>query len=212
MDWQDEPATQHQLRLLEEFGFQPTTQLTLTEAARLIRQYHRNPHGPVPAPADSGMASAAPQKASATSHSAAGVHPAGLPVQPQEISESARMHVHRLRQEVVQARATYVVSPEGANVRADMFARTTSRRRFWLDTCRDAREMQVGSLQVMEFHQNYGAGFFAPTEEQVQMLLDALDEMASTWDRDHPELFYEALKLNFPGLVRQAHAHAGGAG
>lgn len=199
MDWQDDPATQHQLRLLEEFGFQPTSQLTVTEAARLIRQFHKNPRGPIPA-------TASPEKTSAARGPAAEARPAVLPAQPQEISESARMHVYRLRQEVEQARAIYVVSPDGANVRADMFARTTTRRRFWLDTCRDAREMQVGSLQVMEFHQNYGAGFFAPTEEQVQMLLDALDEMASTWDRDHPELFYEALKLNFPGLVRQVHA------
>jgi hypothetical protein len=37
----------------------------------------------------------------------------------------------------------------------------------------------------------------------VQVVLEALDAAMPLWDRDHPELFYQALELNFPQLVRR---------
>jgi hypothetical protein len=32
--------------------------------------------------------------------------------------------------------------------------------------------------------------------------LDALDAAMGSWDRDYPQLFYQALELNFPELRR----------
>jgi hypothetical protein len=37
----------------------------------------------------------------------------------------------------------------------------------------------------------------------VQHILDALDSAAPFWDKEHPELFYQTLQLNFPELVRR---------
>ena len=39
--------------------------------------------------------------------------------------------------------------------------------------------------------------------EQVQEVLDALDSALPVWDREHPELFYQTLELNFPQLVKR---------
>jgi hypothetical protein len=73
---------------------------------------------------------------------------------------------------------------------------------FWIDTCREPREFHIGSAQVRELNRTHGCALCAPTHLQTQEVLQALDTALPFWDRDHPELFYETLKLNFPELVR----------
>lgn len=62
--------------------------------------------------------------------------------------------------------------------------------------------MMDATLQVLELYQLYGCRFDTPTHSQVQEILEALDGASSHWDRDHPELFYQTLELNFPHLLR----------
>lgn len=86
-----------------------------------------------------------------------------------------------------------------------MAATTTSRVEFWLDSCREVREMRHGSMQVLELYQRFGCGLIAPSQRQAQEVLDALDTAMPMWDRDHIELFYQALELNFPELFRRRY-------
>jgi hypothetical protein len=190
MDWPDEPASEQQVMHLKNLGFVPTAHLTMTEAARLIRQYQRNLRrgGNV-----SNLKPLAPPGSDSTETQlgAGGV------------SESARNVAHRLHETAANAKRAMAVAPQAANVRADLVSANATRLEFWLDTCRDIREMQIGSVQVYEFHHDYGHRLFAPTREQVQEILDALDTAIPSWDKEHPELFYKTLELNFPNLVRK---------
>jgi hypothetical protein len=81
------------------------------------------------------------------------------------------------------------------------------RQRFWMDTCREVIEMQSPTREVMELHMRHGCRFRTPLVQQVQSILDALDAAMSNWDRDHPELFFQALELNFPEMLRFWRAH-----
>ncbi|HEY5910457.1 MAG TPA: hypothetical protein VJA21_07610 [Verrucomicrobiae bacterium] len=190
MDWEEEPATQQQLCRLQGYGFVPACALTVTQAARLIRQFSKHPR-------QSGAADQRNQQAFAA--------PPKLPPLPrqEDVSESAKMHAHRLRLAVGASRRQMEANPDGPNVRADYYASISARRDFWHDTCREQRDMLIGSVQVLELHQEFGVHFFSPTGEEVQELLDALDHALPTWERDHPELFYQTLRLNFPSLARQ---------
>lgn len=78
----------------------------------------------------------------------------------------------------------------------------TQREEFWADTCREITQMQLGSQKVIELYRKYGCRFCAPTREQVQHVLNALDSAISSWELNHPELFYQTLELNYPELVR----------
>jgi hypothetical protein len=78
----------------------------------------------------------------------------------------------------------------------------SQRQEFWIDTCCDPTHMHAPSGQVLELYRQCGCRFVAPTRDQSQVVLDALDAAAPHWDRDHPELFYETLELNFPELHR----------
>ena len=120
-----------------------------------------------------------------------------------DFSESTRMHLHKLRAAVETSHRALAASPDGPNVKADAAASIHCRQEFWLDTCRDVKEMRIGSVPVFELYQMQGCRFFPPNHEQVQELLDALDAAMSLWDRDNPELFYQTLELNFPHLVRR---------
>ena len=84
------------------------------------------------------------------------------------------------------------------------------RQQFWMDTCRDVREMRTASPQALELHQQHGCLFFVPALQQVQFVLDALDSALPGWDRDHPELFYRTLELNFPELLRSCRVQRRG--
>ncbi len=229
--WQDdEPATEQQLRRLKELGFVPANPLTVTEAARLIRQYQRNPLRagepdrasvstvPVgtsmrtpaktsPPPAGTGALpgvhireSAVPSRLNrAPTTSAAPIRS----VSENDISRSTRQQAAGLREAYEKAKLALTTTPNAPNVRADFAVATTRRQEFWVDTCRDSREMQIGSVQVFELYQNYGCRFYPPTREQAQIIFDALDAVAPSWDHDHPELFHQTLELNFPDLVRR---------
>ena len=130
--------------------------------------------------------------------------PVGSPSAPAaDLSDSTRMKAHALRGACEQTKRALSATPNAPNVRADAASTTAARQQFWLDTCREVREMQTGSLQVLELYQRYGCRFFAPTRDQVQEVLDALDGALPVWDRDHPELFYQTLELNFPELLRR---------
>ena len=75
---------------------------------------------------------------------------------------------------------------------------------FWADTCREVTDMRVASKEVIDLYRNYGCRFCAPTHRQVQNVLDALDGAMPTWEKEHRELFYQTLELNFPELVRHS--------
>lgn len=76
------------------------------------------------------------------------------------------------------------------------------RQQFWADTFREPTKMQIGWPQILDLYRAQGCRFIDPTHAQVQEILDALDVALPHWDRDHPELFYQTLELNFPELVR----------
>jgi hypothetical protein len=76
------------------------------------------------------------------------------------------------------------------------------RQEFWIDTCRDPMQMQIRSAQIWELYMKHGCRFTEPTHLQVQEVFDALDSALPLWDRDHPELFYQTVELNFPELHR----------
>ena len=85
----------------------------------------------------------------------------------------------------------------------DLAIAISKRQMFWIDTCRDPTRMQAACGQVLEFYRKYGCRFDAPSHREVQEVLSALDSAMPSWDRDHPEVFYQTLELNFPGLVRR---------
>lgn len=194
MYWDDQPASEQQLVLLRNAGYTVSGPLTRTEAARLIRDSRRNPSQLVPSVVRTALPGPAPSRPEP---------PASLVPSSGELSESTRMKAYGLRTACEQAKRALAATPGAPNVRADAAASASRREQFWLDTCREVREMQVGSMPVFEMYQRYGCRFFAPTCEQVQVVLDALDNALPTWDRDHPELFYQTLELNFPQLLRR---------
>jgi len=187
MDWPDDAASEQQVVRLRNLGYVATAHLTMTEAARLIRQYEKNLRQTGNVPVLNPPGSPPPEN-----HLGGG-----------RVSESARNTAHRLHETTATAKHAMAIGPEGANVRADLVSATAARIEFWLDTCRDIREMQIASVQVCELHQDYGRRLFAPTRQQVEEILNALDAGIPSWDKEHPELFYKTLELNFPNLVRK---------
>jgi hypothetical protein len=86
---------------------------------------------------------------------------------------------------------------------SDSASTELNRLEFWIDTCREVTEMRIRSPQVLELYQKQGCCFLAPTYDQVRVVLNALDAAMKGWELQHPELFYQALELNFPELVRR---------
>jgi hypothetical protein len=76
------------------------------------------------------------------------------------------------------------------------------REDFWAETCREMTQMQHASPEVVLLYRQHGCRFCAPGRLQVQHVLQALDSAAPGWEKQHPELFYQTLELNFPELVR----------
>lgn len=194
MLWDNEPASEQQVVLLRNAGHVMAKPLTRTEAARLIREYRRNPAHSVPA-----VQSALPRAAPAMAPPTATIESSGG-----ELSESTRMKAHALRTAFEESKRALVTKADAPNVRADAASTLAARLQFWKETCCEVREMQIGSVQIFELYQRHGCRFFCPTREQVQEVLDALDMALPVWDRDHPELFYQTLELNFPQLLRRA--------
>jgi len=91
---------------------------------------------------------------------------------------------------------------DSANSMAGVASLPERRQEFWLDTCREMTEMHSASPQAAELYQKHGCRFAVPSREEVQEVLDALDSALKNWEREHPELFYQTLELNFPELVK----------
>lgn len=113
------------------------------------------------------------------------------------------MHAYHLHVAVENAQQEATTNPQRPGVRADVQSRIAARQQFWSDTCRDYKELQAISEHALAFYRHFGAHFFPPTWNEVHQILEVLDEAMAGWDKDHPELFYETLKLNFPSLLRQ---------
>lgn len=112
------------------------------------------------------------------------------------------MQAYQLRAAAEAARRLAAANPDLPGIRADVQSAVSARQQFWLDTCHENAGNHVPSAHALEFYQHLGAAFFTPTWAQVGEVLDALDHALHGWDKDHPELFYETLKLNYPSLVR----------
>ncbi len=173
MNWSNEPATENQLNRLRQFGFHAERSLTKGEAAHLIRDFEEHPEKQI------GLAETG-------------------------IREMTRHEAHRLRETVRTARRALAKSGPGPNGNPgpDLERALAKRQEFWIDTCREPGRMQARSPEVMDLYMKYGCRFLAPTREQVQEIFDALDTAAPAWDRDHPELFYQTLEINFRELLR----------
>jgi hypothetical protein len=101
-----------------------------------------------------------------------------------------------------QFRLSIQASPEPRDERSPHEFAKEERLEFWLSTCRGTTRIQSASCRVLELYRKHGCLFCEPTPRQIQDILDALDTAMPRWDKDHPELFYQALRLNFPELVR----------
>ena len=77
------------------------------------------------------------------------------------------------------------------------------REDFWADTCREITQMQHGSHETVELYRKYGCRFCTPGRQQIQYVLNALDSAVPGWEKEHPELFYQTLELNYPEMVRR---------
>ena len=192
---------------LRDAGYVEARPLTRTEAARLIREYHRNPSrqmAPSQVAPPRQVAPVALESARSTKPSARPeIQALRSPIIAREISESTKSHAYRLRVAAENARRALTANPEAPNVKADVVSTSASRAEFWQDTCREVKEMHLGSVQVFELYQQYGCRFFAPSRAQVEEVLKALDGAMPVWDRDHLGLFYQTLELNFPDLVHR---------
>jgi hypothetical protein len=91
---------------------------------------------------------------------------------------------------------------EGKAVKEDAASRLIQREEFWADTCREITQMQHASHDVVELYRQYGCRFCTPGRQQIGHVLSALDTAVPRWDKDHPELFYQTLELNYPELLK----------
>ena len=93
---------------------------------------------------------------------------------------------------------------EGRTGQGDATLTLVEREEFWADTCREATQMQHASPVAMRLYRKHGCRFCSPGKQQIQYVLNALDAAAPGWEKEHPELFYQTLELNYPELVRRA--------
>jgi hypothetical protein len=173
MNWTDQLATECQVSHLRQLGYAPDHPLTKGEAAHLISDFEENPGA------------------------AAGFTESG-------IRATTKNEAHTLRATVEAAKRAVVESKwnEAEKARFELGLAMTKRQVFWVNTCRDPLQMQSPSLQVFDLYRTFGCRFVAPTADQAQVILDALDAAMGSWDTDYPQLFYQALELNFPELRR----------
>ena len=177
MNWTDQPATECQLSHLRQFGYSPDHPLTKGEAAHLISDFEENPEA-ASTSADSGVSAITKDEA------------LGL-----------RARVETGKRAVAEGKGE-----QAEQAKRELGVAVAKRQVFWLNTCCDPAQMHSPSLQVFDLYRTYGCRFVAPTPEQVQEILDALDAAMPLWDRDYPQLFYQALELNFPELRRSMGA------
>ena len=173
MSWTDQPATETQISHLRQFGYAPENPLTKGEAAHLISDFEADPKAAL-AFAESG------------------------------VRATTKDEAHALRAAVETAKRAVAESAgdQAGKANLELGLAVARRQVFWANTCRDPAQMQSPSPQVFDLYRAYGCRFAAPTQEQAQGILDALDAAMPFWDRDYPQLFYQALELNFPELRR----------
>ena len=176
MEWTDEPATWKQLKYLRQLGCKLDHPLTKIEASDLIGKLGGR------------------QEREET---------------PQEkISRQMKERgaAYHLRLSVEDARRMNVGGGQDQIERAQrvLALAIAERQEFWVDSCRGVSKSQAASMQVQELYQKFGCRFIPPTHNDVQYILDALDSAMPLWDRDHPELFFQTLQLNFPQLLRHS--------
>jgi len=120
--------------------------------------------------------------------------------QPESVPLITQHSPYHLRKVVEQARAAVAGRvPDSEPALAEAMRQ---RQEFWIDTCREVTQMRLAWPEIITLYRQQGCRFMWPTHEQVQEILDALDGALPAWDRDHPELFYQTLELNFPTLVQ----------
>ncbi len=203
MDWKEEPATQQQLLRLQEYGFVPTCQLTVTQAARLIRQYkHPHPARAAPVEQTNPQALVAKEPAPVLTRTAPARAERAVSTPTPMVSDRAKIYAYQLRLAVEAAERALSENPDRPGGRADVHSAIAARQRFWLDTCRDGFDLEAACPQAIEFHDHIGLRYFPPSWDEVAEVLAALDCGLPGWDKEHPELFYETLKLNYPSLLR----------
>jgi hypothetical protein len=78
-----------------------------------------------------------------------------------------------------------------------------SRSECWADTCRELTRMRNRSARGIGLYQQFGCRFWPPDCAQVESILSALDAALPESELQHLELFYQALELNYPELLRQ---------
>ena len=173
MDWTDEPATWRQLKSLRELGYNLNRRLTKIEAADLLRSLGGKP--------DLGVTAVT------------------------AIQEKPRLGPYQLRQKVEEAQRVIIMAgrTKTEKMEHELADAVAERQEFWIDTCLGVGKGQVACAKIPEFYQEYGCRFETPSRNDVQYILDALDQAMPQWEKDHPELFYQTLELNFPALVRR---------
>jgi hypothetical protein len=173
MSWTDQPVTESQISHLRQLGYEPEHPLTKGEAAHLISDFEADPK-------------------------------AALTFTERGVRTTTKDEAHALRATIETAKRAVAEGTEGQAEKAnrELGLAIAKRQVFWVNTCRDPGQMQSPSLQVFDLYRAYGCRFIAPTQDQAQGLLDALDAGMPFWDRDYPQLFYQALELNFPELRR----------
>ena len=100
---------------------------------------------------------------------------------------------------------TYTDDPgsEGRSVQSAQATALIEREDFWSDTCREIPQMQHATPEAVELYRKFGCRFCTPGRQQVQYVLNALDSAIPGWEKEHPELFYQTLELNYPESVRR---------
>jgi hypothetical protein len=99
---------------------------------------------------------------------------------------------------------THDPAREGKIGQPDQASVLMEREDFWADTCREITQMQHGSHATVDLYRQYGCRFCTPGRQQIQSVLSALDSAVPRWEREHPELFYQTLELNYPEMVHRA--------
>jgi hypothetical protein len=173
MSWTDQPATESQISHLRQFGYAPENPLTKGEAAHLISDFEANPKAAL-AFTESGVRATTKDGARAL----------------------------RATVETAKRAAAQNAGDQAEKANGELGLAIAKRQAFWVNTCCDPAQMRSPSPQVFDLYRAYGCRFIAPTQEQAQGILDALDAAMPFWDRDYPQLFYQALELNFPELRR----------
>ena len=173
MNWTDGPATWRQLRELRDHGYTPDHHLTKSEAADLIRGF--------------------------------GGHPQSQAEVGQSVTESGRNGAPQFRRAVENVRPQVGESGQNKVIENQPGREEAKSRRqdFWISACCESGQRAAGSPLATELYRKHGCLFWEPTRVQVQGILDALDGALPSWEKDHPELFFQTLGMNFPQLMRK---------